>query len=168
MRRFGKRETYMGTMAIYAIVLLIMSQIPRGGQWYVVVAAFFAGFGHGAANVIPWAMVADVVDVDELMTGKRREGIYSGYLVFLRKLATALAIFLVTRVLAASGFREGTGGALVDVTQPESALLALRVLVGVIPAIMLALSILAAWRYPLSREAHHELLTLLERQRLET
>ena len=55
-----------------------------------------------------------------------------------------------------------------DVTQPESALLALRVLVGVIPAIMLALSILAAWRYPLSREAHHELLTLLERQRLET
>ena len=92
----------MGTMAIYAIVLLIMSQIPRGGQWYVVVAAFFAGFGHGAANVIPWAMVADVVDVDELMTGKRREGIYSGYLVFLRKLATALAIFLVTRVQPAA------------------------------------------------------------------
>jgi GPH family glycoside/pentoside/hexuronide:cation symporter len=168
MRRFGKRETYIGTMAIYAIVLFIMSQIPRGGQWYVLVAAFFAGFGHGAANVIPWAMVADVVDVDELMTGKRREGIYSGYLVFLRKLATAVAIFLVTRVLAASGFRAGTGGALVDVTQPESALVALRVLVGVVPAIMLALSILAAWRYPLSKEAHHELLSQLEQKRLET
>ncbi len=167
MRRYGKRETYIGTMAIYAIVLFIMSQIPRGGQWYVLVAALFAGFGHGAVNVIPWAMVADVVDVDELMTGKRREGIYSGYLVFLRKLATALAIFLVTRVLAGSGFRGSTGGSLEGVTQPESALIALRVLVGVVPAIMLVLSIVAAWHYPLNKEVHRALLRRLEQRRLE-
>ena len=167
MHRFGKREAYMGTMAIYAVVLFIMSQIPRGGQGYVLVAALFAGFGHGAVNVIPWAMVADVIDQDELMTGKRREGIYSGYLVFLRKLATAFAIFLVTRVLAASGFRGGTGGGLIDVDQPESARTALRVLVGVVPAIMLVLSIIVAWRYPLSKEAHRALLRQLEQRRLE-
>ena len=54
MRHYDKRTAYMGTMAIYAIVLLIMSQIPRGGQtftcWW---SGIFAGFGHGAANVIP-------------------------------------------------------------------------------------------------------------------
>ncbi len=81
MRSYDKRTAYMGTMAIYGLVLLIISQIPRGGEIHVLVAALFAGFGHGAANVIPWAMVADVVDVDELSSGKRREGIYSGYLV---------------------------------------------------------------------------------------
>ncbi len=167
MRRFGKREAYIGTMAIYAVVLFIMSQIPRGGQWYVLVAALFAGFGHGAVNVIPWAMVADVVDIDELMTGQRREGIYSGYMVFFRKLATALAIFIVTRVLAASGFVGGTGGSLGDISQPESALVALRVLVGVVPSIMLALSIVVAWRYPLSKEAHQALLRQLAQKRLE-
>ncbi|MGD8807543.1 MAG: MFS transporter, partial [Chloroflexota bacterium] len=165
MHRFGKREAYIGTMAIYAVVLFIMSQIPPGGQWYVMVAAVFAGFGHGAINVIPWAMVADVVDVDELMTGKRREGIYSGYMVFFRKLATALAIFLVTRVLAASGFVSGTGGSLGETVQPDSALIALRVLVGVVPSVMLVLSILVAWRYPLSKEAHQALLRRLEQRR---
>jgi GPH family glycoside/pentoside/hexuronide:cation symporter len=167
MRRFGKREAYIGTMAIYAIVLFIMSQIPRGGQLYVLVAAVFAGFGHGAVNVIPWAMVADVVDEDELMTGQRREGIYSGYMVFFRKLATALAIFLVTRVLAVSGFIGGTGGSLGEIAQPESALIALRVLVGIVPSIMLLLSIAVAWRYPLSREAHQALLQKLAQKRRE-
>ena len=158
MRRFDKRTTYMGTMAIYAIVLLIMSQIPPGGQNYVIVAAFFAGFGHGAANVIPWAMVADVVDVDELNTGQRREGIYTGYLVFLRKLAAALALFTLIQVLTATGFQEGETGTLIVVEQPESALNALRILVGIVPAAILGLSILVAWRYPLNRKAHAQVM----------
>jgi GPH family glycoside/pentoside/hexuronide:cation symporter len=167
MRRFDKRSSYMGTMAIYAIVLLIMSQIPHGGETYVIVAALFAGFGHGAVNVIPWAMVADVVDVDELNTGKRREGLYSGFLVFLRKLATAIAIFTVTWLLAATGFVGGTTGGVVTVEQPESALTALRVLVSVVPAFMLALSILVAWRYPLTREAHAQIMRDLAIKRAE-
>jgi GPH family glycoside/pentoside/hexuronide:cation symporter len=162
MRRFEKRSAYIGTMAIYAIILFIMSQIPRGGQTYVIVAALFAGFGYGAANVIPWAMVADVVDVDELSSGERREGIYTGYLVFLRKLATALAIFIVTNYLAFTGFQGGNTGGLVAIEQPESALTALRVLVGVLPASMLTLSILVAWRYPLNRETHAEVIRQLK------
>jgi GPH family glycoside/pentoside/hexuronide:cation symporter len=168
MRRFDKRTTYMGTMAIYAIVLLIMSQIPRGGQSYVIVAAFFAGFGHGAANVIPWAMVADVVDVDELSSGQRREGIYTGYLVFLRKLAAAIAIFTLTQVLAVTGFQGGRTGGLIVIDQPESALNALRILVGVVPAILLFLSILVAWRYPLDRKAHAQVMRELAIKREET
>lgn len=165
MRKFGKRTAYMVTMAIYSIVLIIMSQIPPGGQVQVLLAALFAGFGFGAANVIPWAMVADVVDVDELNTGRRREGIYAGYMVFLRKLATALAIFVVTRVLAAVGFQEGTTGGLLTIEQPERALVTLRLLVGLVPALMLALSVVFAWRYPLSKTAHQQILARLAQRR---
>lgn len=168
MRRYDKRTAYMGTMAIYGMVLLIMSQIPRGGEIHVLVAGFFAGFGHGAANVIPWAMVADVVDVDELHSGKRREGLYSGYLVFMRKFASAAAIFIATQVLAFSGFREGTTGSLADFEQPESALRALRILVGVVPAVMLFTSIFVAWRYPLNRDAHRKVLDKLAIRRANT
>jgi GPH family glycoside/pentoside/hexuronide:cation symporter len=152
-------------MAIYSIVLIIMSQLPPGGQVQVLVAALFAGFGFGAANVIPWAMLADVVDVDELNTGRRREGLYSGYMVFLRKLATALAIFVVTRVLASVGFQEGTTGGLMTIEQPERALVTLRLLVGVVPALLLVLSVVFAWRYPLSRTAHQQILARLAQKR---
>ncbi len=148
MRKIGKKRSYIVAMSGYAIVLFFISQAPPGGFAYIIVAALFAGFGYGAVNVIPWAMVADVVEEDELKSGKRREGIYSGYLVFFRKLATAITIFAVTRILSVTGFVGSTTGTVQNVEQPESALLALRILVGVVPAVMLVLAILVATRYP--------------------
>jgi GPH family glycoside/pentoside/hexuronide:cation symporter len=155
-------------MILYAFVLLIITQVPPGGQNYILVAAVFAGFGFGATNVIPWAMVADVVEEDELRTGKRREGIYAGYLVFFRKLASAVTIFIVTWVLSLVGFQSGTTGSLVLVEQPESALLALRILVGVVPAIMLVLAIATALRYPLDKATHERIRRELARRRAAT
>jgi GPH family glycoside/pentoside/hexuronide:cation symporter len=165
MHKIGKRNSFIAAMSLYIVVLLFMSQAPAGGRTHVLVAAIFAGFGYGATNVIPWAMVADVVEADELKSGKRREGVYSGYLVFFRKLATAITIFLVTRILAASGFIEGTTGTVVYVEQPESALQALRMLVGVAPAIMLTVAIIVASRYPLDRETHAAIRKELAKRR---
>jgi GPH family glycoside/pentoside/hexuronide:cation symporter len=156
MHRFGKRNSFIGTMAFFIFVLIFLSFTPQGGQYFVLAVAIFAGLGLGAANVIPWAMVADVIEEDELKTGKRREGSFSGYLVFFRKLGTAFAIFFVTWILAISGFIEGTTGSQF-IQQPESALFALRFLVGIFPAFMLIIAITIAWRYPLSRERHEEI-----------
>ena len=153
MRRFGKRNTYVGSMLFMAVVLIILSTVPPGGQNLVLLAALFAGFGYGAAITVPWSIVADVIEEDELKTGKRREGIYAGYLVFFRKLASALAIFVVGQVLSATGFVSSTTGS-VALAQPESALRALRFFVGDLPAIMLVLSVLVMWRYPLDRARH--------------
>lgn len=164
MRRLGKRNTYIGGMVLFAVVMLIISRVPPGGQYLVLIAAIFAGLGYGAANAVPWAIVADVVEEDELKTGKRREGIYAGYLVFFRKLASAVAIFVVSQILAAAGFVSSTGGS-AFVAQPESALLALRFFVGIFPAGMLFLSILVAARYPLDREAHAEIRRKLAERR---
>lgn len=164
MKRFGKRETYIVSMMLMIVVMGIISQVPPGGQNWVLAAAVFAGLGFGAANAIPWAIVADVVEEDELKTGKRREGIYAGYLVFFRKLASALAIFFVGQVLEATGFISTTTGSNF-VQQPESALAALRFFVGVVPAVMLILSIITAWRYPLDKEAYEAIRRQLVERR---
>ncbi len=164
MRYFGKKNIFVLSMGIFAVVLLVISQVPPGGQYYVLGAAAVAGLGYGAANVVPWAIVADVVEADELKTGKRREGIYAGYLVFFRKLATAVSVFAATTVLNLAGFQEGTTGSQF-IQQPESALLALRLLVGIIPAIMLMVAIVVAWQYPLDREAHDTIRRQLIEQR---
>jgi GPH family glycoside/pentoside/hexuronide:cation symporter len=164
MHRYGKRQTYMGSMSFMAVVMVIMSQVPPGGQNWMFIAAVLAGLGFGAANVIPWAIVADVVEEDELKSGKRREGIYFGYLVFFRKLASAVAIFIVGQVLSITGFVSSTTGS-VYIEQPENALRALRFFVGVAPALMLVLSIMVARRYPLDRESHLEIRRQLAQRR---
>jgi GPH family glycoside/pentoside/hexuronide:cation symporter len=167
MHRFGKKNSFIAAMSVYTVVLFFMGQAPPGGFTYALIAALFAGFGYGATNVIPWAMVADVVEEDELKSGKRREGIYSGYLVFFRKLATAIAIFAVTRVLSMTGFVESTTGSLLNVEQPDDALQALRLLVGIVPAVMLVVAIIAATQYPLDRETHMNIRRKLEIRRAE-
>ena len=164
METYGKRKTYIGNMIFLSIVLVIMSQVPPGGQNLVLIAAVLGGIGFGAANTVPWAIVADVVEADELVTGKRREGIYAGYLVFFRKLASAFAVFVVGQVLSATGFISGTTGS-TYIAQPESALLALRFFVGVFPAIALILATVAAWRYPLDKSTYNDILQQLEEQR---
>jgi GPH family glycoside/pentoside/hexuronide:cation symporter len=165
MHRFGKKNSFIAAMSVYSIVLFFIGQAPPRGFAFILVAALFAGFGYGATNVIPWAMVADVVEADELKSGKRREGLYSGYLVFFRKLATAIAIFAVTGILTMTGFVESTTGSVQFVEQPDSALQALRLLVSVVPAVMLVVAILAATRYPLDRETHMNIRRQLEKRR---
>jgi GPH family glycoside/pentoside/hexuronide:cation symporter len=100
--------------------------------------------------------VADVAEADELETGERREGLYIGYLVFLRKLASAIAIFAVGQFLSASGYLSSTTGS-IAVAQPQSALSGMRFLVTVIPAIALLIAIVIAWRFPLDRRRYEEI-----------
>lgn len=167
MRHWGKRETYIVCMSSWILVLFLAMQITPGSYYLILLAAGVAGLGLGAAHVVPWAIVADVVEEDELRTGKRREGIYAGYLVFFRKLAGAVSLFIVARVLELTGFVPGTTGGAVFIEQPDDALLALRIFIGIVPAIMLLLAIWVAWRYPLNRQEHEALRQRLARRRAE-
>ena len=76
----------------------------------------------------------------------------------MRKFASALAIFISTQVLAYQWFhrRNDRFGLSKSRTARKRTVIALRILVGVVPAIMLFLSIFVAWRYPLNRVAHGE------------
>ncbi len=153
MQRLGKSVTYIRMMISWAAVMTVISLLPPGNVPLTLAAAAIAGIGYGAANAIPWAIVADIIEEDEWRSGKRREGIYASYLVTFRKIATAFAVgVIVPQVLGATGFIEGA-----TTFQPPAAVLALRIFMGVIPAALLILSIYAAARYPLDRAAHDEL-----------
>lgn len=165
MRRLGKRRAYMVSMGFLAVVLAIMSQVPPGGQTQVLIAGIFAGLGYGAANTLPWAIVADVIEADELQSGQRREGVFYGYLVFFRKLAAAVAVFLVGHILDATGYVSSVTGS-AFIAQPPSALLAMRIFVGFVPPVMLLLAIIVAWRFPLDRASYNAIRRqLTERER---
>lgn len=153
MRRFDKRTAYLISIGFLALVLLIGALVPPGRPGIIMVGAVLAGFGFAALSVIPWAIVADVVEADELEHGERREGLFAGYLVFLRKLGSAAAIFGVGQLLAITGFVSGVEGS-VFIEQPPSALQAMRFLVTIVPAVALVLSLVLAWRFPIDRETY--------------
>jgi oligogalacturonide transporter len=66
--------------------------------------AVLIAVGSSAGNLATWSMLADIYDIDEIRTGKRREGIYSGVTTFLRKFASGVAVLLMGFGLHTLGF----------------------------------------------------------------
>jgi len=164
MRRTNKRTAYLIGIGFMVLVLSVGALVPPGAQNRLLFGAALAGFGFAAMSIIPWAIVADVIDVDELQTGERREGLYTGYLVFLRKFGTGVLVFGVGQLLAFSGYISSTTGS-AFIEQPAAALNAMRFLVTVVPAVALSLSLVLAWRFPIDRASHEAVRRALDERR---
>jgi len=66
--------------------------------------AALIAIGSSAGNLSTWSMLTDIYDIDEIRSGKRREGLYSGITTFIRKFASGIAVLLMGIGLQALGF----------------------------------------------------------------
>jgi GPH family glycoside/pentoside/hexuronide:cation symporter len=102
------------------------------------------------------------MEFDELQTGQRREGLFYGFMVFAQKLGIGLGLFLVGAILDAQGFQSPQPGQdAANLTQPASAIFAIRTIIGPVPAVMLVVGMLFTWKYPITREKHAEIQATL-------
>jgi GPH family glycoside/pentoside/hexuronide:cation symporter len=164
--RFAKHRDKR-TIFIFGAAWWIGAQIfifvgdPAWPRWTMFVVAALAAIGYAVADLMPWSMLGDVIDEDELVTGDRREGVYVGFFTFLRKLGGASAVLLVGISLDLSGY---ASGGLASDPQTPFVLETIRILTSVAPAVLLALAIWVALSYPLSRAAHQSILDQLRRR----
>lgn len=120
-------------------------------------ATSLAGVGYSAADMIPWSMVADVADEDEILSGERREGLYVGVFSFVRKLAGAVGVALAFAVLDQVGFEQG-------VQNSDAVLWAIRAMTALAPLVFVLGSAWVARGYPLGAARHREVLEEIERR----
>ncbi len=170
--RMSKARSFLIFLVVWLLGIVLISQINTGWpSWAIYVIAAIMGIGTTGGIVTPWIMYPDVTDVGELAFGKRVSGSFSGLMTFFRKVSGALAIFIVGLILQVSGYRiplqEVVEGKLVvtKFDQPESVIIALRLIVAVIPLILLGIVFYAAWRYPLTKELHERLVDVLKFRR---
>jgi len=163
-RTRNKREAYILGMIFWVIVQGLIFTIQPGETGYLLFIAALAGVGVSAAYILPDSILPDVIEWDELRTRRRQEGIYYGIRTLIRKLTGALIIFLTLQVLGWSGYQSPPDG-VTQFTQPDSALMAIRLMVSLFGGIILAGSIAFAWSYPLSREKYERIQRLLKSRR---
>ena len=120
--------------------------------------AALSGSGIATAYVLPWAMVPDVVEVDQAQTGQRREGSYYAFASFFQKLATGAALWAMGQALAVDRLHHARRRAARAACSRPQAVSAIRLFAGPVPAVLLLLAVLCAWRYPITRESHQALL----------
>ena len=144
-----KRKSYIYGMFFFIAVMIVLVFLdPSLGFPAVVALASFAGIGVSAVHVLTWAMIPDAVEVDELESGARHEGMFYALVTLLRKMASSIAIPMTALVLGWSGYVSNSA------QQPEAAVWAIRILIGPVASFFLLGGILFARFYPLSREAH--------------
>lgn len=105
-----------------SVVLFGMACAAYGLLWLgdhnslllLMLVSALAGVGRGGINYIPWNTYTYMADVDEAITGQRREGIFAGVMTMTRKASQAGAIMVVGLLLQAAGFMPGQN------QQPES------------------------------------------------
>lgn len=160
----NKREAYMLGMGFWVVVQFMVFTIQPGQVTYLLVVAALAGIGVSAAYTLPDALFADVIEWDELRTGRRQEGIYFGVRAFIRKVAGALVIFVTLQALGWSGYQTPPHG-VIQFAQPDSALMMIRLLASPFGAVMLSGVIIFTALFPLTRERYERIQRLLERRR---
>jgi len=159
--RWDKRIAYVAGMVFLAAVLVILIFLqPRTPLPVIFGITALSGIGVAAAHVVPWAILPDAIEWDELRTGQRHEGAFYSLVTLAQKIASWLVLSTLPLILKASGYVSGA------TEQPASALSAIRALMGLSPAVILGLGIVFAVSYPLSRERHAEIVReLAERRR---
>lgn len=160
----NKREAYMLGMGFWVIVQFMVFTIQPGQVTYLLIIAALAGIGVSAAYTLPDALFADVIEWDELRTGRRQEGIYYGVRAFIRKVTGALVIFITLQALGWSGYQTPPDG-VIQFAQPASALMMIRLLASPFGAVILSGVIVFTALFPLTRERYERIQRLLEKRR---
>jgi GPH family glycoside/pentoside/hexuronide:cation symporter len=140
--------------AALTVILFVQPDWPR---WLVIGLALSGAIGYAVMDLMPWSMLGEVVDEDDIETGERREGTYYGLFMFARKLAGALAVWLALTLLGVLGYDP-------DLPPTEAVLTATRWLTSVVPAAFLLLAAWLARGYRLTRARHEEIRAELARR----
>ncbi len=150
-KKTDKRKSYIiGMIFLSAVMCSLIFIDPSMGLPVVILLAALAGVGVSAVHVLTWAMIPDAVEVDELTSGHRHEGIFYALVTLLRKVAASVAVSLIPLVWKWSGYVADAP------TQSDSAITAIRIMVGPVPTLFLVGGIIFAIFYPLSRQSHRE------------
>jgi GPH family glycoside/pentoside/hexuronide:cation symporter len=129
-------------------------------QWLQLFASGFIAFTSAGFWMLYGSITADVIDYDELETGKRREGAFSACGSWILKLGMGIGNWASGEILERTGFNAALGG-----NQTEHAIFMIRFLLAAIPILGLVVALVLLTRFPLTPEKMAEIRQRLEARR---
>ncbi|WP_136057395.1 MFS transporter [Microbacterium sp. K24] len=148
-RRIGKERAFaIASVLFAAAALTITAAVWAPGAWiYASVAV--AGIAYAGLQSLPMAMLPDVISHDERTSGPGQAGTFTGIWTAGETVGFALGATAVSLTLAATGYVSTVAGA--SVQQPDAAITGIVLSFSILPAALMAASLLALRRYGLRR-----------------
>ncbi|MEL6948714.1 MAG: MFS transporter [Pseudomonadota bacterium] len=159
--KIGKRRAFFVSTGIsilgYALKWFCYSP---DNPWFVLFPAPLMAFALAGLFTLMPSMVADVVDMDELNTNERREGMYGSIFWWVVKLGQSVALIAGGILLNITGFDVELGG-----NQTEQAITLMRLFDAFIPCAASLIAIWAVASFSITEERAHEVREELEARR---
>lgn len=148
-KRVGKERTFaVASIAFAVAALTIVGAVWAPGAWiYAPVAV--AGIAYAGMQSLPMAMLPDVISHDERTTGPGQAGSFSGVWTAGETVGFALGATTLSIILALTGYVSSTAGE--TVAQSPTAVTGIVLSFSIVPAALIAVSLLTLSRYRLRR-----------------
>lgn len=127
---------------------------PAHPMWQVVPIALIAP-GFACYYVLNGSILADICDVDELTSGRRREGMFGAVQALLGKSIGAAMTIVAGYILVLAGYKANQPLSLETVTR-------MRVLFAFVPSVFLVISIVIACFFPITAKSAREVRAKLD------
>lgn len=137
-------------ISIFGYILLWFLFIPGKPYMFLFALPFFS-FGIGSLFTLMMSMTADVCDMDELDSGKRREGVFGAIYWWMVKFGFAIAGLLTGVIMSVVAFKAGAP------TQPEGAVTGLRIFFSGVPIAGTLIAMWVMWNYDLTEKKAREI-----------
>ncbi len=159
-KKIGKKKTFMVSQGIslFGYILLWFLFVPGKPFMFLFALPFFS-FGIGSLFTIMMSMTADVIDIDELNTGQRREGLFGAIYWWMVKFGFAIAGLLSGAIMTFVGFSPDAA------IQPEGAITGLRAFYSGLPIAGTLVAMLVMNTYNVTEEKANEIKALLIERR---
>jgi GPH family glycoside/pentoside/hexuronide:cation symporter len=154
-RRYDKRVGMLVSTALFMVGGVGESFTPLFGAVYAHLCVGVVGVGFAGFQLLQFSMLADTLVYDELRSGKRRGGAFTGLWTATETVMMAFGALLLGWILAASGFVSSEPDQ--PVAQPDSAVNAILVGGALVPALLMGIAIALTLRYDLTADRLKEL-----------
>jgi GPH family glycoside/pentoside/hexuronide:cation symporter len=146
-RKWGVVGAQQFLLVVAGVGLIAVMFVPTA---LIPVCLALAGFGLSGPQTLSNVLFAQVADEDELRSGVRREGAFFGVNALITKPAQSIAIALSPFILEATHFitRESNNG-VIFLNQPQSAILGIKVITGLVPGVAMLIGALILVWFPL-------------------
>ena len=160
-KKLGKKKAFMLSQSISLVgyIMLYFLFIP-GKPWMYIIALPFFSFGIGSLFTIMMSMTADVIDIDEINTGKRREGIFGAIYWWMVKVGYGIAGALSGVIITVVGFNSDLA-----TTDQQSAVDGLHAFFCFFPMVGTILAMLIMRNYSITEERAIEIRAELEKRK---
>jgi oligogalacturonide transporter len=151
-------------MLIWAAALISTLFISAENWQLTFLVAMLSGIGTSAAVFVPWTILPEVTDADELISGRRREGVYGGVATFLRKFAGGASILILGWFLEIIGYIPPDQMQELGISTLSSrSIFGMQLTFALLPTVLILTAYYFSKKYCITRKRHEVLMTEIAR-----